>query len=484
MKEFTIESLRENPLFDNFYKISQIPHGSFNEKELSDWIYNWAKEKDLEVKQDDYSNLVIKKDGQNGGENKEPLILQAHIDMVCQKVDGSDHDFKKDPIKWVIEDEWLTTGGETTLGADNGLGVGLIMAVLESKDMNHPPITALFTTVEEDDFSGASNLPSEWVDADRAINLDNCEDYVIIAGSNGGTGAKIILETNREKIEDSKKVLKVEFSGLVGGHSGADINKGLGNSILIMGRLLEKYRENFEVSLSKISGGTFRLAIPRSSEAIVVINSKDEDKLRKVTDEFLKLIYHEYSKFKDSIKIEISETEAKDKFKDEDFVKILDIIKLSPNGVIDVNAKSFIIESSCNLGEVHTEENEVIFVSEIRAMRDSQIDYTYSRVESLARLVDAKDEQFARYFGWEFNENSDLRKQYKDIIKDIQDIDCEVRVSPGGLEGGYLINKRPGLDIICVGALHTGLHSPDERANINSVLTFYDNFKVFLERLN
>lgn len=483
MNKYTIESLRENPLFNNFYKICQIPHGSFNEKELSDWILKWAKEKNLEVEQDKFSNLVIRKAGQNGGENKEPLILQAHIDMVCQKRDGSNHDFKKDPIPWVIDGEYLTTGGETTLGADNGLGASLIMAVLESEKMGHPPITAIFTTAEEDDFSGALNLNNNWIDANRAINLDNSKDYVIIAGSNGGTGAKITLNIGKEKINENEKVFDVEFFGLIGGHSGADINKGLGNSNLIIARLLDEYRKNFNISLVNISGGTFRLAIPRSSKITIAIDEKEEEQLKKITHEFLKVIHNEYSKFRESIKIDIKETDSKEKFIDEDMIKILDTIKLFPNGVIEVNAKSQIVESSCNLGEIYTEDDTVTFVSEIRAIRDSQINYTYSRIESLAKLVGANAERFAGYLGWEFNENSILRDQFKEIFEELTGNEYEVQISPGGLESGYLIDKRPGLDIICVGPAHDGLHSPDERANINSVLSFYDNFKVFLEKI-
>ncbi|WP_297392941.1 beta-Ala-His dipeptidase [uncultured Peptoniphilus sp.] len=483
MSKYTIELLRGNPLFDNFYKICQIPHGSFNEKQLSDWILKWAKDKNLNAEQDNFSNLVVKKDGQNGGEKKDPLILQAHIDMVCQKRDGSNHNFEKDPIPWVIEGDYLTTGGETTLGADNGLGVALIMAILESKDISHPPITAILTTAEEDDFSGASNINKSWINADRAINLDNSEDYVIIAGSNGGSGAKITLDVSREKIKENEKVFEVEFSGLIGGHSGADINKGRGNSNLIIGRLLDEYRKNFNVSLVNISGGTFRLAIPRSSKIIVAIEKEKENEFRKVTNEFLKVIHNEYSKFKENIKIEIKDSSSKEKLIDKDMMKILDILKLYPNGVIEVNAKSFIVESSCNLGEIHTENGKVTFVSEIRAMRNSQINYTYSRIESLANLVNAKVERFAGYLGWEFKENSKLRNQFKDVFEELTGQKYTTQISPGGLESGYLIDKRPGLDIICVGPAHTGLHSPNERANIKSVLNFYNNFKIFLEKI-
>lgn len=484
MTKNTINSLRENPLFDNFYKISQIPHGSFNEKELSDWILNWAKERNLEVKQDDYSNIVINKDGQNGGENKEPLILQAHLDMVCQKREGSDHDFLKDPIPWIIEDDYLTTGGETTLGADNGLGVGLIMAILDSKEMSHPPINAIFTTAEEDDFSGALNLNKNWIRADRAVNLDNSEDYVIIAGSNGGSGAKITLKVKREKIKEDEKVFEIKFSGLIGGHSGADINKGIGNSNLIIARLLEEYKKNFDISLVEISGGTFRLALPRNSEIVISIHKDMDQKLKEITNEFLKTIHNEYSKFKESIKIEVKETFAEEKFTQEDMVRILDTIKLSPNGIIEVNAKSLIVESSCNLGEIHTKDDEVTFISEIRAMRVSQVNSTYSKIESLSRLVGGEVERFAGYLGWEFDENSKLRDQFKSIFEDLTGHEYKVEISPGGLESGYLIEKRPGLDIICVGAAHTGLHSPDERANIKSVLNFYDNFLTFLEKIS
>ncbi|MDD6906626.1 MAG: beta-Ala-His dipeptidase [Finegoldia magna] len=477
----SINDLKEVQVLRNFLMLTEIPRPSFKEKKVSDFLKNWAEKNNLEVKQDDKYNLVIMKDGQKGGEKKKPLILQAHIDMVCQKKDDFDFDFDKDPIPVQIDGDELNTGGKTTLGADNGLGVAIIMSVLEDKEISHPPIRAILTTVEEDDFSGVNNLSKDWVIGDRAINIDNSQDNEIIAGSNGGMGVTFSLYINRQE-RKFFNTFKIKVGGLLGGHSGEDIEKGRGNAIILLSRLLEKLEDKIE--LLDIEGGTFRLAIPREAYAIIGTNL-DKNKLDNILKEFEEELHFEYSAFSDIIYVN-SEDIALDKeaISPEDLDKIINIIKLYPNGIFEVDPINHVVISSNNLGELRIENNTVNFFNEIRAIEKTQVEYTLNKISTIANIFEGKVEGYAKYPGWRYDPESKLRNDYKKIFERELDEKIEVKVSAAGLESGYLLEKNPNLDIISVGPNHTGLHSPSESANIPSIIKFYETFKVFLREID
>lgn len=477
----SIDDLKKIQIFNNFLKLTEIPRPSFKEKRVSDFLKNWAEKLNLIVKQDNNFNLLILKEGQNGGENKESLILQAHLDMVCQKKDGFSFDFDKDPIPVQINDDELNTGGKTTLGADNGIGVAIIMSILEDKEISHPPITAIFTTVEEDDFSGVNNLSKDWIIGNRAINIDNSKDNEIISGSNGGAGVTLSIKVNRQNRKFAN-TFKIKVGGFLGGHSGEDISKGRGNAIIVLSRLLEKLKNNIEVL--DINGGTFRLAIPRESFAIISTNL-DKNELNNILSEFEKEIHYEYNSFSDTIYISSEDSNSDQKaIKSEDFYKIINIIKLYPNGIFEVDPKNHVVISSNNLGEIKIEDNCVKFINEIRAMEKSQVEYTYNKISTIADIYNGSLEIYAKYPGWRFNPDSKLRKDYKELFEKELNKKIEIKVSPAGLESGYLLEKKPNLDIISVGPNHTGLHSPSESANIPSIINFYEAFKVFLSQIN
>lgn len=484
MKDFSsLEDLRKHTVLNNFLDICEIPHGSFNEKELSDYIKNWALERGLEVEQDDYHNLMIKKEGQLDGVGKEPLLLQAHLDMVCEKDPDYEFDFLTDPIPVKLNGDELWTENKTTLGADNGLGVAAIMSLMDEKNISHPPLIGILTSAEEDDFSGAANLNPDWIGADRGINLDNSNEKSITVGSNGGSGAEIEIDIEREA-RKTKLTKKVEVSGLRGGHSGADINKGHGNAIIIIGRLLEEIKSNLEVELLEFNGGNFRLAIPREANLVLGINEEDEEKLSEIVKDFHETLSSEYIEIKNEMSLEITDTNSEfTRIKDEYIDKITGLIKLAPNGVMEINAKTLIVESSCNLGEVHNKEDKIELVLEIRALHESQVDYIYSKIELIGKMFDVKTNAFAKYPGWTYDPDSDLREEVQGIYKRIRGEEQIVRVSPGGLECGYLIEKNPKLDIIAIGPKHRRMHSPYESANVPSIMEFYEILKEILKSI-
>ena len=232
------EELLKERVFFYFAQLCRIPRQSGNEKAVSDFILNWALDQGLKAKQDAVNNVFIRKAASAGYEAAPPVMLQAHMDMVCEKNEGVNHDFTKDPIKWMIEGDLISTGGETTLGADNGIGVACAMAVLEDKTLAHPRLEVLFTVAEESDFTGAANFDTSWMESDRMINLDHASDKEILCGSCGGMDAVITLPIKPEKLKTGWKTCTVRIYGLKGGHSGEDIHRGRGNANLLLGRFL------------------------------------------------------------------------------------------------------------------------------------------------------------------------------------------------------------------------------------------------------
>ena len=270
----TLDDLKKHPVFYNFLQICKIPHQTFHEKELSDYLVKWATNLGLEVKQDSKFNLLIRKPASMGNEGKKPIILQAHIDMVCEKKPDVIHDFKKDPIPVQLDGDILSTGNKTTLGADDGIGTAMAMAILEAKNLKHPPIDVIFTTSEEEDMSGALNVDKSWFHTNRLINLDNSFDNEMITGSAGGKGAELKVPLTYEDSNSTYVTYKIIVDNLTGGHSGEDIDKGRGNAIIILARCLDYLRTYFKFNIVDIEGGNFRLAIPREAHTTIAFSKE------------------------------------------------------------------------------------------------------------------------------------------------------------------------------------------------------------------
>lgn len=463
----TIDDLMENDVFKHFIKITKIPHNSFEEKELSDAIKSWAEGMKFEVKQDKLNNLLIRKKGSKGREGEKPVILQAHIDMVCEKIPTYDHDFSKDPIPLVLEGDILSTGGKTTLGADDGIGVALAMAILENAT-DHPPIDAIFTTAEEEDLSGAINVDKSWFSTNRLINIDNTFDNQIVMGSAGGKGVEIIFDKDMEDLGGDKVFYQVDVCGLMGGHSGEDIDKGRGNAIIILANLLDHLKNDLDFGLTKIDGGNFRLAIPREAKATLAIDRKDKDIFFEKTKEFKGLMDEIFRTSAKDFDIVIEEDEKSEKaIKKETLERILDFILLFPNGINDMMPGLGIVESSCNLGEIHMEE-EIKLAAEIRATYEVNTDLIYRKIEILGKKLGASVKDFAAYPSWKFMAESDLAKSYRESHKSLFGEDMEVIVIHAGLEPGCFAPKIEDMDAISIGPNVWSLHSPTERVSVSS----------------
>lgn len=479
------EEFKKSPVYKNFKEISNIPRNSFNEKAISDFLFKWAKELGLEVYQDERLNIFIRKNATWGYEDAPTVLLQAHMDMVCDKSPNSDHDFSVDPIEFYIDGDLISTRGKTTLGADNGIGVAYILSILESEDISHPRLEALLTTVEEEDMSGAINFNSKDVTAEYLINLDHANDKEILIGSCGGMGVKINLQLNKDSIDNSYKYFRISVDGLLGGHSGEDIHRGNGNANILLGRILNKCKV-FGIKLIGIKGGNFRLAIPREAEATIAVPLVNLELLKTIIIELENIILQEYGNNLNNLRVSINEIELDSNscFSDNDLEKLILILYMSPNGILEMNNKLlWVVESSCNVGEVYIDGDNLIVIYEIRATLDSQVNYTYEKIKLMCELVGANDKSFSIYPGWKYNINSNLKSIATNVYVDMFGEEPNITAVHAGIECGCLIENKKSLDAISIGPNAWGFHSPTERVSISSIIKVWEYLKQVLSEI-
>lgn len=482
----SVEDLREHRVFYHFSEISKIPRQTFFEKEISDFILNWAKNLGLEAHQDEKYNLLIRKAASSGYENQKPIIIQAHIDMVCEKKPEVEHDFKKDPIKFVLDGDILSTGNRTTLGADDGIGVAMAMAVLEDKNLKHPPIDVILTTAEEEDMSGALNVDKSWFYTNRLINIDHVVDDEIIAGSCGGKGAELKFPIEYEKKSDKYKGYKIKISGLRGGHSGEDIHKGRANANILLANLLNLLRENMAFLISDLKGGNFRLAIPREAYVTVALEEKNGETFKELINKYeseMKKIYEETDK---DLKIELSEEGlAEDLVSKETVDKLIDAVILSPNGISNMIGSLNVVESSCNLGEIYIKDNYLYLVTEVRATFEKNREYIYNKISLVAKYLGGELRDFAAYPSWTYRAKSNLRNTANKVYSEIFNEEIKTLAVHAGLECGCFVNKIEGdMDAISIGPNTWDLHSPSERLSVSSTEKVYKFLTKILENLD
>lgn len=462
-----------------FAQLSRIPRESGNEKAVSDWIRSWAEERDLEVTQDDIWNLMIRKPASDGYETHAPLMMQAHIDMVCEKDRSSDHDFAKDPIELKMDGDWITAANGTTLGADDGVGVAAALAVLDDDSLPHPPLEVVFTVQEETTFAGAETVDISDCRAMRMLNLDHADERELIVGSCGGTGVRFTMPLQRESaVPSDMQGFQIHLTGLMGGHSGEDIHRGRGNAISLLLRVLEDPR----LSVVTINGGTNRLAIPREAEAIVL--AKDEQTLRACVEESKSVFRKEYSGAAPDLDILYAPAEGGAPFTKASFRKLAAVCRLYPNGIVQMNG-SFegLVESSDNIGIIAAEDDTLTLTSEVRGAYQSTVNDIMRSIEALAALVGAEVTYFNGYVPWEYAADSQLRAIATETFAEMNDgAEMKQIALHAGLECGFFAQKRPGLDIISIGPDCQFFHSPKERVSASSVVRFYDFLKEILRK--
>ena len=383
-----LSQLSPQPLWDIFAKICSIPHPSYHEEQLAEYIVGWAKEKGFHVERDQVGNILIRKPATAGMENRKPVVLQAHLDMVPQKNNDTVHDFTKDPIQPYIDGEWVKARG-TTLGADNGIGMASALAVLADENVVHGPLEVLLTMTEEAGMDGAFGLQSNWLQADILINTDSEEEGEIYMGCAGGIDFTSNLHLDREAVPAGFETFKLTLKGLKGGHSGGEIHVGLGNANKLLVRFLAGHAEELDLRLIDFNGGTLRNAIPREAFATIAVAADKVDALKSLVDTYQEILKNELAEKEKNLAL-LLDSVANDKAaliaKSRDtFIRLLNA---TPNGVIrNSDVAKGVVETSLNVGVVTMTDNNVEIHCLIRSLIDSGKDYVVSMLDSLGKQI-------------------------------------------------------------------------------------------------
>lgn len=465
-----LRDLAPERVFYYFEEMTKIPRCSGEEQNVSDYLVDFAKTNNLQVIQDGALNIIIKKPGTKGYENAETVVLQGHMDMVCEKEADVDHDFSKDPIKLQIEGDYIKGTG-TTIGADNGIAIAMCLAILESKEIDHPPLEILATTSEETGMDGAIALDPNHINGRILINIDSEEEGKLLVSCAGGERDKIEIPILWEDIDEGKVVYSVEITGLKGGHSGMEIDKGRGNTNKLMGRLLYEFRERLKIQLGKIEGGAKTNAIPRSGEFLILIDEKDEKAFKNLVKEMEEEFKNELKIVDENIKIEIDKKEMDiDKvFSDETSEKVIATLMLMPNGIQSVSMEvEGLVESSNNLGIVKTLENTIAFESSIRSSVRSLRENIGKQMAVISKILGGSCERYASYPEWEYEEDSYIRKVAQGVYKDKFGEEIEIAAIHAGLECGLFKEKFKEMDMISFGPDMYEVHTPEEKLSISS----------------
>lgn len=472
-----IKNLAPTEVWEQFDKICKIPRPSKREEKMIAYLLDFGKQHSLATFRDKIGNVVIKKAATTGFENRPTIVLQSHIDMVCEKSAESTHNFDTDAIETIIDGKWVTANN-TTLGADDGIGVATQLAILASTNIQHPSLECLFTVDEETGLTGASALDTNLISGRILINLDSEDEGEIFIGCAGGIGTTAKFEYQMQQIaEENISAYRIEVKGLRGGHSGDDINKGFGNANKIISRILWNATKQFGIHLCKIGGGNLHNAIPRDAFAEIVISQPNIKEFMTSFDKLKTCIMQEFKYTEPNIEIDISQIPTpKETIAETDQKRILNAIYGCPNGVIAMSQfiKS-LVETSTNLASIKMVDNNTIIIgtSQRSSIESSKYDIA-NMVECVFEQAGAIVEHTEGYPGWEPNIDSNILdvaiRSYNRLFKKAP----TVKAIHAGLECGLFLEKIPDMDMISIGPTLRGVHSPSERIEIKSVGLFFD----------
>lgn len=447
-----------------FNEIAKIPHGSFDEEKIADYVYNFGLESGLKTIRDEYNNIIIYKDASVGYEDSAPLLLQAHLDMVCEKNGDSDHDFKKDPLDLYVENGFLKARG-TTLGADDGAGVAYILSILADNTLKHPKLECVFTAQEEVGLCGALNLNTSLIKSRRMISLDGNGEVATAVTSAGG--CVVTQSLDLEYVTNDKPCYKLFITGLSGGHSGNDIHLEKGNANKLAFRILEEL--GGDINLISVHGGLKDNAIPRECE-IEFSSLLPFETIDKAVEQSVIDIGKELEFSDNEFECSIYQIDKVDKVIDSTLSKqIIDYVFLLPNGH---KHRSMAIEglttSSLNLGIINTVDNKIVMESSLRSNLDCNLDHMIDEIRVLARMFNVSISVGSRYPSWKYKADSKMRDKLNEIIKSIYNKSLTKIAKHSGLECGVFASIDDDMDIITYGPIMKDIHSPSERLDLES----------------
>lgn len=471
----TLKGLEPARVYYYFEEICQIPRPSKKEERIAAYIAEFGKKHNLETIVDKTGNVIIRKPATRGMENVKSVVLQSHIDMVCEKNSDTAHDFDTDPIQPYIAGEWVKAKG-TTLGADDGIGVATQLAILESTEIKHGPIECLFTIDEETGLTGAFGLDATILRSNILLNLDSEDEGEIFIGCAGGMDTVITLPCAFEKTDKGSLGFRIKVSGLKGGHSGDDINKGLGNANKILNRALWEAGKEFGIKVSTFNAGNLRNAIAREGEALITVNKGAEKQLKQYITKYSDIIRDEYKITETDLKVEIIEAEVPLQVMSKDTQdKLLNSLYACPHGVIAMSQSiANFVETSTNLAAVRTKTDTIEITTSQRSSVESAKYDIANMVASVFNLAGGESVHGEGYPGWTPNPNSEILEIAKTEYQKLFKQSPKVLAIHAGLECGLIGEKYPKMDMISYGPTIKGAHSPDERLNIETVQKFWD----------
>lgn len=479
-----IKNLKPECIWRNFDALTQVPRPSGHLEKVQQFLLDFAKNTGVEAFKDEAGNIVMRKPATPGMENRKTVILQAHMDMVPQKEKTSTHNFETDPIQTYIDGEWVRAKG-TTLGADDGLGVAAIMAVMEAKDLKHGPIEALITADEETGMYGANGLPGGELEGEILLNLDTEQEGELIIGSAGGVDITATLDYQEAESDKTDAAVKITIKGLKGGHSGLEICEGRGNANKMMVRIVREAIAEDEACLASWHGGNMRNAIPREAEVVLTLPKENVDDLKAIVAEYKETFNNEYKGIESDIEVVAEDVALPEMIVPQEIQdNLVDAIYAAHNGVWRyIPTMPEIVETSSNLAIVDIDGGKAAIKILARSSSETMKENLSTSLESCFNMAGMKVEFSGAYGGWDPNTDSELIKVMRNIYKNLFNEEPTVQVVHAGLECSIILSKYPGLDICSFGPTLLSPHTPTERAHWPSTTKFWDLLVKTLEEI-
>ena len=479
-----IQNLEPKSLWKNFALLNAVPRASRKEERVIEFAKNFGENLGFETTVDDVGNVIIKKPASTGMENRTTIVMQSHLDMVHQKNADTDFDFDTEGIKMLIEDDWVRADG-TTLGADNGIGVATIMALLESTDIPHPPLEALFTIDEETGMTGALGLKGGYLDGKIMLNLDTEDDHELTIGCAGGIDVTAEGTYEIEKLDASHKAWKISLKGLAGGHSGMEIHLGKGNANKLMNRFLLEATKELNIRIHSVDGGGLRNAIPRESFSIITVAQENEAALQNLIANYLDIFQEEYQTTDPDLLLLLEASENVNTLLPSSIqLNLLRSIYACPNGIYRMSPDiEDLVQTSNNVARVLVEDGKYRILCLTRSSVDSEKMDEANAITSTFELIGAKVTYSGTYPGWTPKPGAEIVSLMSNLYEEMFDGKADVNACHAGLECGILGTNYPEMEMISFGPNIRGAHSPDEKVQISSVQKFWKYLLETLKRI-
>ena len=472
-------------VFEQFERINEIPRPSKHEEKMIEFLKEFGTSRGLETKVDETGNVLIRKPATPGYENRKTVILQSHMDMVCEKLVDLDFDFQKDAIQTYVDGEWLTAKG-TTLGADDGIGVAIELAILDSNDIEHGPIECVFTVDEETGLTGAEGMKAGFMGGDMLINLDSEDEGQIFVSCAGGMTTEAKFHFTKEAAPAGYFFIKISLKGLVGGHSGDDINKKRANAIKVLTRFVYKEMSKFDVRVANFNAGKLHNAIPRDGIVVFAVPADKKEEVRADWNVFISNVEEEFHVTEKNMDFGMESAEAENVLPKDISTTLIRTLQAVDNGIFTMcqdEAIAWLVETSNNVASVVTTDDEIKIVCSQRSNVMSNLENQANTIRATFELAGAEIKQKDPYPAWKMNPNSELTKTVVETYKNLFNKEPKVLGIHAGLECGLFSERYPNLDMVSFGPTLRGVHSPDERLHIPTVQMVWDHLLEILKNI-